>query len=411
MTAIVGILNKRAAVMAADSAVTVRNDKGVKIYNTATKIFSLSDEHPIGVMIYDNVEFMGTPWELIFNLYRKERGGIACHSVQEYDESFISFLKENNYFSNEESRENYLLQEISAFYNVVKDEVSELVEKEGISKDDNNAIKEKVKGVLDEIHGVCKNAEKCKEFENYSEKEFCKTSKILVDSLMDACGEVNLPTDMREEWQRGIFTHLCTNFFLNNLGTGIVFIGYGDQDIFPSVFPTVIGGVIDNRLRYFFNLERADKITHENSACILPFAQGDVMLTMMKGIAPDMYTAITDEVQVLMEKTVRQVAEELGVSDGEKVTEAATPIIEMTQKELEEKIDDIIMEKFTSGLVNTVEFFNVEDMVNMAESLISITNLQRHITSSEETVGGPIDVAVITKTGGFQWAKQKEGRL
>ena len=77
MTAIVGILNKRAAVMAADSAVTVNNDKGVKIYNTETKIFRLSDEHPIGVMIYDNVEFMGTPWDLIFNLYRKERGNIA----------------------------------------------------------------------------------------------------------------------------------------------------------------------------------------------------------------------------------------------------------------------------------------------------------------------------------------------
>ena len=87
------------------------------------------------------------------------------------------------------------------------------------------------------------------------------------------------------------------------------------------------------------------------------------------------------------------------------------PIIEKAQKEQEEKIDDIITEKYTSGLVNTVEFFNVEDMVNMAESLISITNLQRHITSSEETVGGPIDVAVITKTGGFLWAKQKEGRL
>jgi ATP-dependent protease HslVU (ClpYQ) peptidase subunit len=56
MTAIVGVLNKRAAVMAADCAVTVSNDKGVKVYNTATKIFKLSDEHPIGVMIYDNVE-------------------------------------------------------------------------------------------------------------------------------------------------------------------------------------------------------------------------------------------------------------------------------------------------------------------------------------------------------------------
>ena len=39
MTAIVGILNKRAAVMAADSAVTVNTDSGTKIYNTATKIF------------------------------------------------------------------------------------------------------------------------------------------------------------------------------------------------------------------------------------------------------------------------------------------------------------------------------------------------------------------------------------
>ena len=411
MTAIVGILNKRAAVMAADSAVTVSNDKGVKIYNTETKIFSLSDVHPIGVMIYDNVEFMGTPWELIFNLYRKERGNIACKSVEEYAQAFIRFLKENDYFSNEESRGNYLLQEISAFYNLVKDEVLERLEKEGISKDDNCAIKEKVKGVLDEFHDIYKDAEICKEFEKYSEKEFSRTSELLIDSLMDACGEVNLPTDMRKEWEHGIFTHLCSNIFLNNLATGVVFIGYGDQDIFPSVFPTAIGGAIDNRLRYFFNLERADKITHENSACILPFAQGDVMMTMMKGIAPDMYTAITDEVQLLMEKTVRQVAKQLGVTDDEKVTEAAAPIIEMTQKELEEKIDDIISEKFTSGLVDTVEFFNVEDMVNMAESLISITNLQRHITSSEETVGGPIDVAVITKTGGFQWTKQKEGRL
>ena len=407
MTAIVGILNKRAAVMAADSAVTVNNDKGVKIYNTETKIFRLSDEHPIGVMIYDNVEFMGTPWELIFNLYRKERGNMACHSVQEYAETFIGFLKDNDFFSSDESRETYLLQEISAFYNLVKDEVSELMEKEGISIDDSSAVRKKVKDVIDEIIGICKETEICPDFENYSEKEFSKTSKLYIDSLMEACGEEHLPTDMRKEWQHAIFTHLCSNNFIDSLGTGVVFIGYGDQDIFPSVFPTVIGGAIDNRLRYFFNLERADKITHENSASILPFAQGDVMITMMKGIAPDMYTAITEEVRLLTEKAVRQVAEKLGMSDDEKVTEAAAPVIEMTQKELEEKIDDIIMEKFTSGLVNTVEFFNVEDMVNMAESLISITNLQRHITSSEETVGGPIDVAVITKTDGFKWVKQK----
>ena len=34
-------------------------------------------------------------------------------------------------------------------------------------------------------------------------------------------------------------------------------------------------------------------------------------------------------------------------------------------------------------------------------------NKKRHIISSEESVGGPIDVAVITKTDGFKWVKQK----
>ena len=135
------------------------------------------------------------------------------------------------------------------------------------------------------------------------------------------------------------------------------------------------------------------------------------MLTMMKGIAPDLYSTIADEVHASMEKAVQQVAEKFGLPNDDQTTEVAAPIIEKIQDEFTETIDEVIRERFTSGIVDTVESFNVEDLVNMAESLISITNLQRHITSSEETVGGPIDVAVITKTGGFQWAKQKEGRL
>lgn len=44
------------------------------------------------------------------------------------------------------------------------------------------------------------------------------------------------------------------------------------------------------------------------------------------------------QVRLLTEKAIRQVAEKLGVSDDENVTETATPIIEMTQKELEKKL-------------------------------------------------------------------------
>ncbi len=43
----------------------------------------------------------------------------------------------------------------------------------------------------------------------------------------------------------------------------------------------------------------------------------------------------------------------------------------------------------------------------MAESLVTITSLKRKFTLEAETVGGPIDVAVISKGDGFIWIKRK----
>lgn len=43
----------------------------------------------------------------------------------------------------------------------------------------------------------------------------------------------------------------------------------------------------------------------------------------------------------------------------------------------------------------------------MAETLINLTSFKRRISIGAETVGGPIDVAVITKGDGFVWIKRK----
>jgi len=43
----------------------------------------------------------------------------------------------------------------------------------------------------------------------------------------------------------------------------------------------------------------------------------------------------------------------------------------------------------------------------MAESLVNLTSFKRRITAETETVGGPIDVAVISKGDGFVWIKRK----
>lgn len=49
MTAIVGVLNKHAVAIAADSAVTLGG--GRKVHNGANKLFSLSKRHPAAVAV------------------------------------------------------------------------------------------------------------------------------------------------------------------------------------------------------------------------------------------------------------------------------------------------------------------------------------------------------------------------
>ena len=71
------------------------------------------------------------------------------------------------------------------------------------------------------------------------------------------------------------------------------------------------------------------------------------------------------------------------------------------------EVSEYIGDEYLKGLFRSIASFNVPDMASMAESLIAVTNLQRHITSSEESVGGPVDVAVITRSEGFVWMKHK----
>ena len=60
MTAIVGILNKRAVAVATDSAVTIDCQSGHKVLNSARKLFQLSKKEPVGIMIYSSANFMET---------------------------------------------------------------------------------------------------------------------------------------------------------------------------------------------------------------------------------------------------------------------------------------------------------------------------------------------------------------
>ena len=48
-----------------------------------------------------------------------------------------------------------------------------------------------------------------------------------------------------------------------------------------------------------------------------------------------------------------------------------------------------------------------DELAAMAEALVNLTAFKRRLTGVLETVGGPIDVAVISKGDGLVWIKRK----
>lgn len=62
---------------------------------------------------------------------------------------------------------------------------------------------------------------------------------------------------------------------------------------------------------------------------------------------------------------------------------------------------------FVQPVLKVVSILSIEDIAVMAETLVNLASFRQKISMSVETVGGPVDVAVISKGDGFVWIKRK----
>ena len=58
-------------------------------------------------------------------------------------------------------------------------------------------------------------------------------------------------------------------------------------------------------------------------------------------------------------------------------------------------------------ITSAVALLPKDQLAEMAEALVNLTSFKRRVTMEPETVGGPIDVAVISKGDGFIWIRRK----
>lgn len=395
MTAIVAVLNKHAVAVAADSAVTMGNTH--KVVNSANKIFTLSKYHPVAVMTYSSATFMGTPWDIIIKEYRKQLKDTCFPTVKEYVDDFITYLHNRNFFCDEKAQKLCMVSILDSFFELCRNEI---IRQECVECPTEESIVQK----LNECLLNNKTADKCVEFASYTYDDFKNYANVEIDNYAQRKGFSNV-----EVLCESFFYYLIAKFS-KPIYTGLVFVGYGESEIYPSLYPLNITLGIDNHLKYYIDENNVSQINeHGPEAVIVPFAQVDVTQTIIRGINP----SFQDIIYNVIDKSIKSYSNAItNILDGNPATSAVSIAVKGLDKgaiinDITTQINREMYSLYSKPLIDTVVLLDNEDMANMAESFISLTSLVRRMQPGEETVGGPVDVAVISKGDGFVWINRK----
>lgn len=398
MSAGICIMNKHAIAMAADSAVTI--GEHAAIHNSVNKLFSISRVAPVGIIIYGNADFMSVPMEIIIKQYKKHLGDNTFDKLEDYKKSFIEFLEKNSDFLRLNINEHLYINSIfDSVFNIIRSEYNIFLQEQKTTTEDFD-INNFSPFIIEILDKYIK-----KQTYNFSEHLY----KEYKDSFFALIRNDNLLKGLSDNKIEELFKKTC--FLLNsnsdldsNNYLGFTIAGYGENEIYPSLFHLHFYGMIESKLKY----KTVDNysITENDPSKILPMAQKDVMQTFIFGTNKSFIDDLLNKIPQEIVKCVASIDVNLIAQDNR---EEISKKISQTVINIFNGLFKNVFNNYWAPLKKSTEFLPLDELTLLAETLISITSLRRKVINDPYfgTVGGPIDVAVISKGDGFIWAKRK----
>jgi hypothetical protein len=402
MTAEIAILNKNGVALAADSKVTIGSPGQEKTFDTVNKLFSLSRVHPIGLMIFGNAEFMRYPWETIVKLYRQQKGAAGEPTVASWGRGFIRYLSSFGKIRDPDKSAN-VRTVLGSILGALQEEVFVEARRREIaipSKDYFNLLSTRIQQAiitLQRLDDYFDEAQKtafvtkyagdisgtvAEYFGSFQDDELTKKTKEL--SLLAAFKKSFSP-------QR----------------SGIVIAGFGTDEYFPALVSYDTDGYVGDVLKV--SEDQSTEITREMPSTIRPFAQKEMVMRFMNGVDPALITALQKIFHATLTAACLDVLDKYG--DPAQKTDATRQLIrgaaQAAFQSVVEQLGKISSTSFSQPIMQMVSLLPKDELPPLAESLVALTSLKRHVSRDAETVGGPIDVCLISKGDGFIWIKRK----
>ncbi|WP_294279959.1 hypothetical protein [uncultured Sphingomonas sp.] len=416
MTAEVAILNKTAVALAADSAVTISqgNDQQ-KVYDSADKLFELSCYDPIAVMFNGDMNFSGIPVGVLVKDYRSKVKSFKRVTLAA--SAFLHYLAEKGRSAPDSVKTEYVYRNIQPWFERIKSRYD-------------SALAKRIFSALEDAQ---KNgSDMGSTMENLREEILSEQLKVLGGML------VKLPdakfiggrfsysakdkeivlglaerifSDLSDKQKSEIIKIgkiLLRKRETGPTNTGVVVAGFGQDDLFPTLVPYQIYGIVGGCLKYgeddVIDIDR-DGV----SARVMPFAQKEMVERFLYGLDDGIRRDIANFCSKTIPEIRNKLVDKLVISDedAKMLQKEGRAAEDAFVKGLAKESFDVIRQRSEAEIESMVEFMPKPEMARMAEALVNLTSIKRRVTRGAETVGGPIDVAIVSKAEGFVWVQRK----
>jgi len=420
LTAEIAIMNREAIALATDSAVTVRfrdNERiNERIYTSATKIVALSKYRPVAVMVYGNAHFMGVPWETVIKRFRDELGTESFDELPDYASEFIKFLQFNNNIFKKPQEDHYAVQTIYSFFfyilKKIREQVKERTESVTNSELERSEIRNICKSVIEMQYKLWKQGS---DVLNKRPRAFSVVKKRIYDIINRARKEVFEELPLSDDLNRKVINIAVWLFIKTRADlrspdkSGLIVAGFGRKDIFPRLRSYFLQGRISSNLHISEGV--SEDIGTLNDGSIIPFAQTDVVHTFMEGVNPQYQQLLDKNIEEILLKLPALIINQISQIDEKSKNRLLTNItggLRNVAEEFRKKTTQLRHDQFVNPVTEIVRSLPKEELAEMAESLVNLTSLKRRLSSRESpTVGGPVDVAIISRGDGLIWIKRK----
>ncbi|HEY1606029.1 MAG TPA: hypothetical protein VGF77_10590 [Allosphingosinicella sp.] len=409
MTTEAVVINKIGIALATDSAVTISGSGKTKVFDTGDKLFELDLQHPVAIMINGNMDYLGVPWELIIKDFRERENPERKDTLQETLVQFLDFTTSHK-ASGADSELRYIRGLGAEECEAIKQKVSRRIFKED-KEPDGDAGDYLATLIVDEANRRREYFNRVKKADSLSgltAKHLLATYSVELGKLIrQLFAPVELSRARALVVKRMIVSALLSSR-ASSFSTGIIIAGYAPGDLFPSLAIAEIDSSVAGRLKYSVG-EGLTVDRTENPGRVISFAQTDVADRILSGADHKFMRKTADFIKESLEKSkdsVVKALEKVGVS-GDGASSVFDTVIRATTSEFKTTFWKDAREDFQKDFNEMVALMPKQDIIELAEAIVSITAIERKASSEQATVGGPVDVAFVTRHEGFVWIRRK----